>query len=93
MIQLKQCAIKDLSRQESSGIIVSNPPYGERLLEQKKISLLYREMGEVFRNQFPRSSYFIITPDERFENLFGQKAKKNRKLYNGALKCYLYQYF
>ncbi|MCL2578541.1 MAG: class I SAM-dependent RNA methyltransferase [Oscillospiraceae bacterium] len=73
-------------------IVLCNPPYGERLLEIKAAEELYRRMGQVF---VPKAgySYYIISPHEQFESLFGRKATKRRKLYNGMIKCQLFMYF
>ena len=75
-----------------SGVVLCNPPYGERLLDVQAAEELYRVMGSVF---VPKKgwSYAIISPDEKFEELFGRKADKRRKLYNGMLKCQLYCYY
>lgn len=75
-----------------SGVVLCNPPYGERLLDVQAAEELYRVMGEVF---IPKQgwSYAIISPDEKFEEVFGRKADKRRKLYNGMLKCQLYCYY
>ena len=72
--------------------IITNPPYGERMLEVEQAREIYRAMGE---RMLPLngSQLYIITPDEEFETIFGQKADKNRKLYNGMMLCRLYSYF
>ncbi len=74
------------------GIVICNPPYGERLSDIKTAENLYKIMGKIF---VPKEnvSYYIISPHENFEGVFGRKADKKRKLYNGMIKCYLYQYF
>lgn len=72
--------------------VITNPPYGERLLDIRAARELYRVMGEKFV-PLPHRSYTVISPDERFERLFGRSADKRRKLYNGTLKCYVYQYY
>ena len=72
--------------------VITNPPYGERLLDIQAARDLYRVMGEKFA-QKPYHSYTIISPDESFERLFGRVADKRRKLYNGTLKCQVYQYY
>lgn len=77
---------------EEGGVVLCNPPYGERLLDIRGAEELYREMGRVFLPR-PGWSYYIISPHEEFETLFGRKADKRRKLYNGMLKCQLYMYF
>ncbi len=74
------------------GTIVTNPPYGERLGTQREAEELYREIGEHFRSLSPWQAY-IITSHPSFERFYGKRADKVRKLYNGMLPCYLYQYF
>ena len=74
------------------GITLCNPPYGERMLDQQQARQIYRTMGKVF-TRTQGESYYIITPDSEFPHCFGQSPDKQRKLYNGMLKCYLYQYF
>ena len=68
---------------------VTNPPYGERLEETAEVTRIYRQLGEKFR-QIKSYSLFLITPREDFTHLFGRREDKNRKLFNGNLKCYLY---
>lgn len=84
--------IKDFSTSKQYGYIVCNPPYGERLEEKKSVELLYQLMGKVFQ-PYPTWSKYIITSYEDFETAFGSKSTKNRKLYNGRIKTYLYLYF
>ena len=74
------------------GTLVTNPPYGERMLDVREAERLYRAMGERFVRQ-KGWSYGIISPDEEFEKCFGRKADKRRKLYNGMIKCQYYMYF
>lgn len=76
---------------ENAVKIITNPPYGERMLELEEARDIYREMGE---RMLPLgdNKLYVITPDEKFESIFGKKADKNRKLYNGMMKCRLYQY-
>ena len=74
------------------GTIVTNPPYGERLGNQREAERLYTEIGEHFRSLSPWQVY-IITSHPSFEKFYGLRADKVRKLYNGMLPCYLYQYF
>ncbi len=76
---------------EEYGFIVTNPPYGERLESEESVKLLYKELGYAFR-RLKNWSYYLITSFEEFEYEFGQQATKKRKLYNGMLKTYLYQY-
>ena len=72
--------------------IVTNPPYGERLLDIKEAEELYRRMGRHFRTLEPWQAY-IITSHKGFEALYGRRADKVKKLYNGMIPCYLYQFF
>jgi putative N6-adenine-specific DNA methylase len=76
----------------SYGTIICNPPYGERIGEIKECEQLYKEIGKNFK-KFDKWSYYIITSNENFEKLFGKTANKKRKLYNGMIKCNLYQFF
>lgn len=91
-VHLQTRDIRDLSSKVKYGFIVTNPPYGERIGEKKDNARLYRAMGESFR-QLDTWSYYIINADPEFERHFGRKADKNRKLYNGGMLCYYYQYF
>ena len=82
--------VSEFSTKASHGCVICNPPYGERM-KKSDVDALYREMGEVF-GRLDSWSYFILTSHEQFEKSFGKKADKNRKLYNGKIKTYLYQY-
>lgn len=84
--------IRDFVKPCENVKIITNPPYGERLLETEQARELYRIMGERIL-PLDGSQLYVITPDEEFESLFGQKADKNRKLYNGMMMCRLYSYF
>ncbi len=74
------------------GSIVTNPPYGERISDEGEVAKLYKEMGIHFK-KFDTWSKYMITSFDKFEQCYGQKSDKKRKLYNGMLKCQLYQYF
>ncbi|MDU0990429.1 MAG: class I SAM-dependent RNA methyltransferase, partial [Enterococcus faecium] len=91
-IVFKQQAVKDFKTDKEYGVIVANPPYGERLGEEETVRKLYKEMGDVFRPLKTWSKY-ILTSDLAFEEFYGQKATKKRKLYNGALRTDLFQYW
>lgn len=91
-IVFKQMRLQDLHTDKINGVIVSNPPYGERLLDDDAVTKLYQEMGQTFA-PLKTWSKFILTSDEAFETKFGSQADKKRKLYNGTLKVDLYQYF
>ncbi|MCD6435516.1 MAG: class I SAM-dependent RNA methyltransferase [Clostridiales bacterium] len=85
--------IKDFSTNKKHGYIIINPPYGERLGGTiDEVKELYKEMGEKF-NPLTTWSKYIITSYEDFESEYGQKSTKNRKLYNGKIKTYYYQYY
>lgn len=91
-ISFKRIDIRDIFLRDKNGYIICNPPYGERMGEKDEVENLYRDMGMVFKD-FDGWSYFILSAHEEFEKLFGQRADKKRKLYNGMIKCYLYQYY
>lgn len=91
-IVFEQLAAKDWSTDKINGVLVANPPYGERLGDADSVRLLYSEMGAIYR-QMPTWSKYILTSDEGFEEAYGERATKKRKLYNGALKVDLYQYW
>ncbi len=74
------------------GTVVCNPPYGERLLTIKETEALYRKMGEHFKT-LDKWQIYVITSHEEFSRLYGRKADKIRKLYNGMIPCYFYQFF
>ncbi len=84
--------VKDFARKSEKGTVICNPPYGERMLDIKNAREIYRTMGKIF-TQERGWAYYIISPDEEFEKIFGRKADKRRKLYNGMIKCQLYMYF
>lgn len=75
-----------------NGTIITNPPYGERMGDKKECEQLYRAIGENFA-RFDNWAKYILVPNEDFEKHFGKKADKKRKIYNGMLKCNVYQYF
>lgn len=75
------------------GAMITNPPYGDRLLDEEAVERLYRLLGDVCRMRMPKWSYYIITSNKNFEKCFERKATKNRKLYNGGIECYYYQYY
>lgn len=81
----------EFTSDEEYGFIVTNPPYGERLEDADSVKMLYKQLGYAFR-KLKNWSYYLITSYEDFENEFGQDATRKRKLYNGMLKSYLYQY-
>lgn len=91
-IAFKQMRLQDFRTELINGVVISNPPYGERLLDDEGVTRLYQEMGETFA-PLKTWSKFILTSDEQFEAKYGSLADKKRKLYNGTLRVDYYQYF
>lgn len=83
---------QNFSSKTRYGSVICNPPYGERLGDIQECEKLYSEIGKTF-SRLPDWSYYIIASNEKFEDFFGRKADKRRKLYNGMIKCNIYQYF
>lgn len=90
-IKFKVRAFDGVGIPDPYGVIITNPPYGERLGEKQEVENLYRQMGLAFQKLTTWSKY-IITAEERFERLYGQQAFRKRKLYNGRIKTFYYQY-
>lgn len=91
-ISFQRMPLKEFSSRKKAGFIISNPPYGERLSELKEVDEICRDFGKIY-SKLDNWSMFVITPHKEFQKLFGKKADKNRKLYNGRIQCYYYQYF
>ena len=91
MIHFQKRSVSELSHPKKYGFIITNPPYGERLEEKKDLPQLYRMIGERYRGLDSWSMY-MITAYDKAENDIGRKADKNRKIYNGMMKTYFYQY-
>ncbi|WP_156295278.1 THUMP domain-containing class I SAM-dependent RNA methyltransferase [Jeotgalibaca dankookensis] len=91
-VTFKQLALKDFKTDKEYGVMVSNPPYGERMENEEYVENLYKQMGEVFRPLETWSKY-IITSDLDFEDFYGQWATKKRKLYNGRLRTDYFQFW
>ncbi len=92
LIRLEKADVKNFTIPDRKSLVVTNPPYGERLMNGEDLTKLYQTMGNVFQPS-QQTAYYIISSAENFEQNFGRKADKKRKLYNGMLKCNLYQYF
>lgn len=90
-ITAERRAVKDFNYPVQKCKIITNPPYAERMLETAEAEKIYREMGQIM---LPRgeNELYVITAYEGFEKLFGERAARNRKLYNGMLLCRYYQY-
>lgn len=84
--------IKEFSSKRKYGVIITNPPYGERLGQIREAEKLYRTMGDRFKS-LDTWSIYVLTSDEEFEKCFGKKADRKRKLYNGRIKVDYYQYY
>lgn len=90
-IHFQARSLSELSHNKKYGFIITNPPYGERLEDKKDMPKLYREIGQRY-NSLDSWSAYIITGYEEAQKYIGRKADKNRKIYNGMMKTYLYQY-
>ena len=90
-ISFQRRTIEEFSSSRKYGCIICNPPYGERTGRAAEVEKIYRTMGEVF-GRLDAWSLFALSPHPSFEKLFGRKAQKKRKLYNGTILCHLYQY-
>ncbi len=84
--------VRDFTPPKERCLTITNPPYGERLLDVKAAEELYTVMGQRFI-QGDGQKYFVISPHDMFEDFYGKKADKRRKLYNGMIKCQLFMYF
>ena len=91
LIHFQQRPLKDMSHRKKYGFIITNPPYGRRLDDPEEMPALYREIGDVYRSLDSWSMY-LITAYEDAQRYIGRKADKNRKIYNGMIKTYFYQY-
>lgn len=91
-VKVRQADVSAFTPPDQGCIVITNPPYGERMLEQDEAKELCRTLGGVF---VPRDdmSYYIISPAEDFEEMFARKAIRRRKLYNGMIRCNLFMYF
>ena len=91
MIHFQQRAVADLSHPKKYGFIITNPPYGERLEDKADLPALYTQIGQAYQ-RLDSWSMFLITSYTDTEKYIGRKAEKNRKIYNGMLKTYFYQF-
>ncbi|MDM5331274.1 class I SAM-dependent RNA methyltransferase [Neobacillus sp. CF12] len=92
LIQYKQMQVRDITTPKEYGVIVGNPPYGERLGEKPAVEQMYKEMGQAF-SKLDTWSIYIMTSNENFEQFYGKPATKKRKLFNGFIRTDLYQYW
>lgn len=91
-IHFQQKPVSDLSSHDKYGCIICNPPYGERLEDKATVETLYKEMGKAFR-ALDTWSIYVLTAHQRFESFYGRQADRKRKLYNGRIQCYYYQFY
>lgn len=91
LIHFQTRSVKDLSHPKKYGFIITNPPYGERLEEKRSVGAIYKTLGERYK-ALDSWSLYMITSYERAQEEIGRKADKNRKLYNGMLQTYFYQF-
>jgi putative N6-adenine-specific DNA methylase len=90
-IAFQKLPVREFRSRKKYGCIVCNPPYGERTGESKEVEQLYATMGQVF-SQLDTWSFFILSAHPQFQRYYGRRAHKNRKIYNGNIKCYCYEY-
>lgn len=91
-IHFQRRPFAQLKTKKKYGWLICNPPYGERLEDIEAVERLYKEMGRMFK-QMETWSFYVLTNHGRFQQLFEQKADKNRKLYNGRIQCHFYQFY
>lgn len=92
LVSFKVMNALDIESEGMRGTVVTNPPYGERLMSMEDTENLYRGMGKAFK-RLEKWQFYVLTSHEGFEKLFGRRADKIRKLYNGMIPCRLYQFF
>ena len=90
-IRISKMDMKKFRAEEDHGIIITNPPYGERIGDDEKIQKIYRKLADILENR-PTWSLFLITTDKKLEESLGRKADRRRKLYNGRLETQYYQF-
>ena len=90
-IKFQKIPMQEFTSRQKYGVIITNPPYGERLGEVVEVKKLHVDLGAMY-SSLNEWSCFVITSNRDFQKDFGKKADKNRKLYNGRLLCYYYQY-
>ena len=91
-INIKRADAGKIFLDKECGSIITNPPYGERLNDLEECRKLYRQISKSF-SRLPKWSYYILTSHEDFEKEFGKCADRRRKIYNGMLRCWMYQYY
>ena len=84
--------MREFRSKKKNGTMIVNPPYAERIGEEKEVIKLYKDFGKVYEN-LEDWKLFVLCAHPLFQKHFGKKADKNRKLFNGNMLCYLYQYY
>ncbi|WP_071395544.1 THUMP domain-containing class I SAM-dependent RNA methyltransferase [Bacillus tuaregi] len=92
LLSFKQMRVQDFTTEKEYGVIVGNPPYGERLGDKPAVHKMYQEMGQTFAS-LDTWSIYMLTSEEEFETYYGKKATKKRKLFNGFIRTDYYQYW
>lgn len=90
-ITFQKLPMQEFSSRKKYGVLISNPPYGERLGDEKEVLGIYKDLGNLYK-KLNSWSFYILTSHPDFQKYFNKKADKNRKLYNGRIQCYYYQY-
>jgi putative N6-adenine-specific DNA methylase len=91
-IELKQMDILDGAAPAGSGILVANPPYGERQADKNELADFYPKLGDVLKQRYAGWTAYLLTADLQLAKLVGLKASRRTPLYNGALECRLFEY-
>ncbi|SFA74482.1 putative N6-adenine-specific DNA methylase [Lentibacillus halodurans] len=92
LISWKQMQAKDLFIRKTNGYLIGNPPYGQRIGDREAVAGIYQELGKIMKDH-PSWSVYILTAFEPFEQAYGRKAAKKRKLFNGFIQTNYYQYY
>jgi putative N6-adenine-specific DNA methylase len=92
VVQLKQADVLESSPPAGAGIVVMNPPYGERLANHQELAAFYPKLGDALKQRYPGWTAYILSADMRLPRLIGLKASRRTPLYNGALECRLFEF-
>jgi putative N6-adenine-specific DNA methylase len=92
LVTLTGVPVSELTTEWKNGVLICNPPYGERLMDKQEVKKLYRQMRTVF-DRIPDWQINVITASREFESIYGKPADRRRKLSNGGMPCTLYQFY
>ena len=92
MLHIQRQALRDLRTDLPKGVLITNPPYGQRMGDQQEAEALYRQIAQKAK-EIPGWSTHIITPHQQFERIYGKRADKRTKVYNGGMACQYYSYY